>query len=72
MSKESTKAFCLGRLNSIISLMENAKDHAARTYFSAQAEGFLDGLFFGDIINDEEYTSIGEKIVTIYLKDGEG
>ena len=62
------KEFCLERLLAIIENLNTAEAEGARFYFLCKAEGFLEGLFYADIIGDKEYSEWGEHITDIYIK----
>ena len=62
------KNFCLERLDSLIEHINAAKTYESRLYFATKAEGFVDALFYADVLNDAEFKTYYVKIENAYLR----
>lgn len=61
------KEFCISRLTSLVTLMMNAKNFGDCAHFFAKAEGFIDGLFWGNVISTQEYEKRSKTLLDAFL-----
>ena len=62
------KEICLDRFQMLIKNAEMEKKPVKRAIMIPNIKGFLDGIFWSNVVDSDEYMKLNEKITELYLK----
>ena len=62
------KEICMERFQMLLSHAEREKNPLKRNVMIPWIQGFLDGLFWSNVVDSDEFMELNEKITSLYLK----
>lgn len=62
------KEICMERLQMLLSHVEREKNPVKRNFMIPRIQGFLDGLFWANVVESDEFMELNEKITSLYFK----
>lgn len=62
------KELCLDHFQMMFSHLESQKDPEKRLTMIPRIQGFIDGLYWSNVIDSDEFMELNRKITSIYFK----